>query len=281
MELDKTRIAIRERGFLNILDLALRVIRGHLLPLALLTAAGVAPFWWLNSYFTSVAVADLIDPEVDYAEVVSLWFAYGFVLFVLLLVELPLATAPVTLYLGQALFAPKVKYGRLGIELLKSAPQLLLLQALPRALLAPWVITWFLPFVLWPYLNEVILLERNPIWRRKKSGLPNTFSRIAALHSPNSGELLARAMATAVLGPGLVLALWVSLWLMHGLLTEELSINGSAVTIYLQLAIWCVAAFFAVARFLAYLDLRIRNEGWELELRMRAEAIRLTSQVAA
>ena len=43
-------------------------------------------------------------------------------------------------------------------------------------------------------------------------------------------------------------------------------------------AMWTVAAFFAVVRYLSYLDLRIRREGWEVELQVRAEAERLTRQ---
>ena len=37
--------------------------------------------------------------------------------------------------------------------------------------------------------------------------------------------------------------------------------------------------FFRVVRFLSYLDLRIRHEGWEVELLMRAESLRLGMQV--
>jgi hypothetical protein len=42
---------------------------------------------------------------------------------------------------------------------------------------------------------------------------------------------------------------------------------------------WTVAGFFAVARYLSYLDLRIRREGWEVELLIRAEGDRLTRQI--
>jgi hypothetical protein len=51
--------------------------------------------------------------------------------------------------------------------------------------------------------------------------------------------------------------------------------GGWQATIGLPLAMWLTAAYFAVARYLSYLDLRIRHEGWEVELRMRAEAARL------
>ena len=47
----------------------------------------------------------------------------------------------------------------------------------------------------------------------------------------------------------------------------------------LPLAAWVVVGYFAVVRFLAYLDRRIRCEGWEVELLMRAEAARLTRQL--
>ena len=46
----------------------------------------------------------------------------------------------------------------------------------------------------------------------------------------------------------------------------------------LPLACWMVAIYLNVVRFLRYLDLRIRHEGWEVELRMRAEANRMVSK---
>jgi hypothetical protein len=49
-------------------------------------------------------------------------------------------------------------------------------------------------------------------------------------------------------------------------------------TVHLPFALWIVASFFSVVRFLSYLDRRIRNEGWEVELVLRAEAERLTRQ---
>ena len=45
------------------------------------------------------------------------------------------------------------------------------------------------------------------------------------------------------------------------------------------LSMWIVAGFMTVARFLSYLDLRIRHEGWEVELLLRAEATRMASRM--
>ena len=42
-----------------------------------------------------------------------------------------------------------------------------------------------------------------------------------------------------------------------------------------QLGIWIVVAFFGVVRFLTYIDQRIRTEGWEVELRLRAAGLAL------
>ncbi len=43
-----------------------------------------------------------------------------------------------------------------------------------------------------------------------------------------------------------------------------------------QAALWMVAGFWTVARFLFYMDTRIRQEGWEVELKIRAMAMRMS-----
>ena len=40
------------------------------------------------------------------------------------------------------------------------------------------------------------------------------------------------------------------------------------------LSLWCVAGISVMVRLLNYLDCRIRLEGWEVELAVRAEAMR-------
>ena len=37
-----------------------------------------------------------------------------------------------------------------------------------------------------------------------------------------------------------------------------------------QVGVWIAIAFFAVGRFLIYIDERIRGEGWEIRLRLQA-----------
>ena len=58
----------------------------------------------------------------------------------------------------------------------------------------------------------------------------------------------------------------------------EWAFDRPTYTFYFQLALWIVVAYFTVVRFLGYLDLRIRREGWEVELIMRAERARLSKK---
>jgi len=117
--------------------------------------------------------------------------------------------------------------------------------------------------------------------------------------------LLGRAVTATCIGIILVVILWYGLNIMVGLLLnletavpwDEGSRDGSFIflifeetiggtpksvffTIYFPIAIWLTVGYMAVVRFLGYLDLRIRREGWEVELRLRAEALKLTGRTA-
>lgn len=272
MQLDKTRIAIRERNFPDILDLALHVIRRHALPLAATFAAGVLPLamfnhWCLNDYLNGFDPDDL--PSED----------YFYTLLVLLIWELPLAAAPTTLFLGQALFADKPSAGRLCKDLLASAPQLILFQVVLRGMLSFVFLSWPILFWVWPYLNEIILLERNP-WRKRGPYGASTASRSSSMHARNRGELFGRWLGSLLIGAALIGVLLAAAWFGRMVFAYETAFDRTMYSIYLQLSIWIVVGFFAVVRFLSYLDLRIRTEGWEVELIMRAEAARLTRQLA-
>jgi hypothetical protein len=270
VQLDDNRIAIRERDFLELLDLALRVVRAHAWPLAAALACGVVPAMCLNAWL----LAGLAEPGFDDP------FPLGYMWLMLWLViwELPLVTAPVTLYLGRALFSERPRPAEMGRNLLGSLPQMALYQVVLRAFLVPLVFTWFFPFAVWPYLSEVILLERNPLWRRR-TGRMTTHRRNLALHGGYVAELLLRWIASVLVGLLLFLTLWLSIWLIGGMLLNEWEWSGATYTVCYPLAMWIVIGFFAVVRFLAYLDLRIRREGWDVELLLRAEGARLRRQL--
>ena len=268
MQLDKTRITVRERGYLEILDLALRVTRVYARVLVPALAAGVVPMMVLNHWL--LAGYREIDPG----------YPARYIMLTLLLIawEAPLATAPATLCLGRVLFAQRSDAGTIVRHFGGSLPQLLIYQVLLR------------PFYLGrPYLNEVILLERNPMRRTGSSGR-STLSRSRALHRGEGGLLLGRSLGAVAIAAALWGSILGSIFLVGTVLLGpwEWEAEGPVNTfgapsrwlwLYLPLSLWVVVGYLTVVRFLSYLDLRIRREGWEVELAMRAEEARLTRKL--
>lgn len=263
MQFDQTRIAIRERGFFEILGLALQVTRAHALGLLAAFVAGILPFALLNVYLLYGWAQELWGEDTDSIVYFTWW------MIVLVMLEAPLATAFITLYLGQITFmrqasAKEILYGFAG-----ALPQLLWLQGVVRSLLI-WV--FLVPYWTHPYLGELILLERNPLFGRKRL---TTMRRSRNLHSNSGGEIFGRWLQALIMGAGLVAALALSLEIAIAQLSSiEVTLTWRLLLVY-HGVLWLVVGWMAVVRFLAYLDMRIRHEGWEVELLMRAEAQRL------
>ena len=106
-----------------------------------------------------------------------------------------------------------------------------------------------------------------------------TNRRMTALHSGSGGDLFAQWLIAMLVGVVLFLSVWCSLILPGGPAAGSMGRGPLVYTLYYPLALWTVLGFFAVVRFLGYLDLRIRREGWEVELMMRAEGARLERQL--
>ena len=275
MQFDQHRIAIRERSFLDLLDLGLRVSREYAAPLAAWLAVGVLPAAAFNAWLLGDVAA-----QIDTGQVVG----YLFMMTLLVVYEAPLALAPATLFLGQALSMERPRWQGILRQWLGSLPQIVLYQGLLRFL-----------FLFRPYVSEIILLERNPIRRRGTFG-KSTYARCRALHAGEGGELFGRWFISLSLATLLVIAIWGSLLttramllrsaegglgdVLSALFQDESEIDLSIVAVWYPLVLWTVVGYFAVVRFLAYVDLRIRREGWEVELVMRAERERLMRRTA-
>jgi hypothetical protein len=275
LQLDRTRIAIRERTFLDVLDLALHVVWGYWGPLAVASAIGAAPMIVFNHWLLS----DVVEWYEEYGLDPDFWssaVAYVMLQGILIYLEMPVATAPATLFLGQAMFLEKPSVWQITRDFLRSLPQLLLCQVLLRGLFVFMFITMIIPFAAWPYLNEIILLERNRLFRRSPSGT-TTFRRSSNLHSSSTADLFGRWLASLTIGLPLAAALFGSVAAVRAILVGAWR-PDLILMIDFPIAAWTVVSFFTVVRFLSYLDLRIRNEGWEVELTMRAEAARLARQ---
>ncbi len=198
MQLDKTRIPILERGYDNLLDLTLVVVRRHALPLLVTSLLGAAPFAVLN-YFLLASWLQALE-SYDYALSAA---QYALVMALLVCAEAPLASIATTLYLGEALFVEKPDLKRMWQNFTAAWPQLVAVQGLFRAVLIGlvflpaegpvWLLrvlcigAWILLYWFRPYLNEIILLERNP-WRGGP-GVMTTRRRAATLHGHFAGNL--------------------------------------------------------------------------------------------
>ena len=75
----------------------------------------------------------------------------------------------------------------------------------------------------------------------------------------------------------LSLLMLVACYTLIGALISDWDASPLKVYILYPLVLWHVVGFFAVAGYLGYLNLRIRHEGWEVELLMKAEGARLAS----
>jgi hypothetical protein len=244
---DRTLIQIRERPFLDVLDLSLHVIRSRPLELAVPALIGIAPFAALNSWL-------LADPGFP---------TFGWM--ALLILEVPWATAPLTLVIGDLMFGIPARPRHLARTLFASIPALILSQLIVRALFLLCFIFYPVMPSRHPFLNEVILLERT--------GPIEHFKRSRVLSRGYEGELLMRWLVQLALGATFAVCLLMSARTIGGVLIgNELTWNSPGVTdrngLLFQAAVWIAVVY----RFFSYIDRRIRLEGWELAQRLKAAA---------
>lgn len=257
MNLDRTTIAVRERRLSELYDLGMLVCRRHAGALALLVLAGCGPWIALDGWL-------LADGDADDAGL--RWW----LLLLLMSAQLPLATAPIAAYLGQAMFDERPRVATALRDGLRRWPALLV-AGLYRTLLA------LLPLllVLWPaHLVEALVLERSPgrdAWRRAN-----------ALRSASGGTAMVHLLVGALLATAALWCLAGTWQALSGILLhadpwgeQDWFALSSGPGWPAQIAIWLAAAFAAVVRFLAYIDLRTRHEGWEIGLALSRAARRL------
>ncbi len=270
MQLDRTRIAIRPRNYVDILDLSLHVVREFGRPLFFAWIVGAVPAMVLNGVLLWGLVDPIWNPE---------WPAWYMATMAFLVIwEMPLATVFITLYLGEATFGNHPGAGQMLAVFRRALPQLLWYQVVVRSVLTLFWFTWLVLYTGWPYLNEVILLERNPMTSRRTDAT-TTWRRSRALHRGMAGELFARWFGACAAGGLLVGSLWLSVWFFRWQLFNLPDWTPIMFTVFLPVSLWLVVGFFAVVRFLSYLDLRIRREGWDIELMLRAEGNRMAERL--
>jgi len=292
VQLDQTKITIRERSLGELLDLAFRFTVLYFKPLFCCTVILVIPFAVFNWWVTHPIVALDNTAESNWR---CIWYMSQ-----LVFLEAPLATIITTLFLGRVMFLQEVSYRSLIKESWHFLGRILWSQLIVRGGLLLFVFVFYFPIdeslldsemlllmlcigtvvirASRPFVNEIILLERNPI-RSKEEGVITVGRRSRALHRPSVNDLVASWLLTAFACVVVFVSLLSSFWFANGVLLGQWQIRTIFVEVYVPVALWLIVIFSTVVRFLLYLDLRIRREGWEIELKVRAAANELKEQL--
>lgn len=286
MIFDQTFIAIRQRDIFEILDLSLHVIRNYFLPLLTLLLINALPFFILDWLVLRWMVTGLSGS--GYATL------YLWVTSLMVASQAQLGTMMITGYLGKALFQGHPSFRETILTTLRIWPQILwihgiLRTSIPALLVALYlsqtesvgavmlltliVLIGLLVRCVRPFATEMLLLEQNPL-RTKNPATITYRARSIALHNIASSTLTGRFLLISLIVLPMVFSFYASLLLLDQSVNLHIDPDATLVTFYWPLALWLVAGFLAVVRFLSYLDIRIRQEGWAVELRIRAEANR-------
>src|SRR5262245_55200512 len=212
MQLDRTKIAIRERGLLETIDLALVVVRDFVGPLLACALLAVVPLALINYALVGWMAPAEFDDE-------SFGFRYLWNMTMLIFLEAPLASNFIVAYLGPAVFLEQRTIRQVAGDVVRQAFPLLLCQGLLRGVFFAWGLylitnrleadgwiegSWMVVLCAWsaamrsfrPYINEIILLDKNPLWGRKGAAI-TVGKRSSHLHSPYYGDLLVRWIGAA------------------------------------------------------------------------------------
>ena len=290
MDFNRTYIAIRTRGILEILDLSLHVVRDHFVPLLALWLVGVLPFVAANWLATGWMTTDYFD--IQYLTL------YFFTIAFLIVNQAQIATVFMTTYLGEAMFSQRPSVWTCIKQTLRTNPWIIWFHGFYRGVIPAfaivlmiteetrgdsfgWLYALFVLMVLFglivrsirPFGLEILLLEKTPVRSSQPNGI-NYRARSSGLHGANS-DLPGRFIAMAIFSVFLTVSFFGSMMLIDSWLNLHVGDSSVPSLIYLPLSMWIVAGLLAIVRFLSYIDIRIRQEGWEVELRMRTESMRL------
>jgi hypothetical protein len=298
MQFDRTTISVRERSVLSIADISLHVIRDHIRPLLFTFGLLFVPLMLLNY----LLVGWMADPQYGN----EMMFRYSWNMLLLILIESQLATVFVTYYLGHALFGERIELRKMLVEVLRISPRIFWCHGVVRGIFAVWALYVILlltgegyfngwiellivPGIVFyalilravrPFITELLTLEKNP-FRAVDLETMTLHRRSSRLHSPVSAELFGRAVGNALWATLLGLAFFGSALTAWNMVARVDSSSFVLNMIAFPLAIWFAAGSVFVNRFLSYLDIRTRQEGWSVELKLKAEAMLLTNTKGA
>lgn len=308
MKLDKTRITIRERGLLATMDLALHVCREYFAQLVIALSLAVVPLslinfallgWMLKAETPDDGAIHPLVTGLEFGEEQASLLRFLLNLAALIYLESPLLSIPIVAFLGPAVFQETRKPGQIIRDVARHWVQLAWTQLILRGVAPAWIMyalidrevptereLGFVALIMLfaaavrsfrPYTAEIILLEHSPLFSRNPL-IQSLGKRSKLLHDAR-GDLFGRTLMATQLARLMTLALLMTWAAGFVILFNESLFSPWAVAWLLPLPVWLGGGYLAVVRFLSYLDVRIRNEGWEVELLLKAEGERLQSRI--
>ncbi len=253
MNILEARVALRDRTVIDVVDLALRFVMR-----------------------SSVAYAKLSLIVLTPSFLVTWWIAYdagwGWAWTWTLLIA-PFAASPFTALASRLMFAPSAEIGEVIRASLAALPRLLGVRILQFVGVAFGALAFLLPaawfLALFLFTNEIVVLERATVG--------GALARMQRLLTGGSGDAILAVLFLLALH---IMAVFLGDVVGRGILEDVLEIapppsifvaKGSTLGLA---AFWCFVPFAATCRFLLYVNVRTRNEGWDVQTRFAAIAAR-------
>jgi hypothetical protein len=253
MDLSRSRVVLRQRSLLDILDLALRFVVAHAGAFARVAAVAVVP---------AALVSWGLAERVDWGWAWTLTIVLG------LLVE-----TPFTLLASRLVFDPDARPAEVLRASLRALPRVFVLRVVQIGVVAVGLLVFVLPGVwlgvILLFVTEALLLEG--------ATLGGAMSRSQRLAGSQSGQALVAAIALTALHLG---ATFLGDDVGRALVSDLFQFRepeplwragGSPLAL---LGFWLFLPYAATARFFVYLDLRTRSEGWDIQTGFAAIALR-------
>lgn len=298
MQLDRTHVVIRPRTTSEICDLALLVLRKYFAPFCFAFAVGALPWVLIDLALLGPLVYDTEFEGIVDGSTISLRIWHVWMMGSLVFIQAQIAGIFATSYIGQAVFESRPSFRQVASSVGKITHRWIwvlgivrgpiltvglivacLLDGDARTLTLTCTILISIYIVAIratrPHTPEIVILEQPPLRSREPLVKIPLGKRSRYFHSVVTGDCVSRCFVMSTLAIVLTFSIFMFFIFLQGIFYRSWSMGLLAQLVYLPLAMWIVAGFMTIVRFLAYLDFRIRLEGWDVELGLRAERERM------
>jgi hypothetical protein len=127
-----------------------------------------------------------------------------------------------------------------------------------------------------PFAPEILVLERTNLLKGKSSNATPSYAlRNKWLHSMQFSDNFGAHLLLSLIAMMGVACLSISLVLLAGVISKNWTWSEWVDLLGIPIACWIIAIWMTIIRFLLYMNTRIQTEGWEVELKFKAESERL------